>query len=61
MLLADTDEELACNADILDTGIVDTVEELACNAVKLADTADILGIAEEELADTVDSNEEYQE
>ncbi len=54
MLLADTDEELACNADILDTGIADTVEELACNA-------DILGIAEEELADTVDSNEEYQE
>jgi hypothetical protein len=56
VLLADTDEEFACNADIL--GIVE--EELADTAVKLACNADILGIAEEELADTVDSHEEYQ-
>ena len=65
--LADTAVKLACNADILgiavdeladtadilDTGIADTVEELACNA-------DILDTVEE-LVDTEDSHEEYQE
>ena len=47
-------EELEDTADILDTGIADTAVKLACNA-------DILGIAVEELADTEDSHEEYQE
>jgi hypothetical protein len=41
--------------------VADTVDILSIAEKELADTVDILGIAEKELADTVDIHEEFLE